>query len=984
MTSLLQLKSFNKIIQVDLDVENFAIGEHASVNRTRIASAVKSVITHLLTTTNPEDDELVTSFIHKMKLINKQFTAEGQGLAFTTSIYTLSLLLSLRTKLDPSRQNMIKHPFILELKDLSEASEIENKIEIAQKLYDFQNSLLLPSLEMLQTNQELIALEPIVDSCILLKNKLSSIDKKGALEKSRAAMIMLWNLKSCLTHPIYFALTSYEKGGLGILNTLEARELKAKKLDDFITEFLNVFENPAVDQQDKIAVYHALSVIREEFEEQGDSQIILILNKLKAKLGIPKAIHSSFPIELQSLSTADQIHDKKIVAQKLYEFQKNILLPTLQNAKTRQESLDLEPIINQCIELKNKLISIDKKNALEELQSTLIELWNVKMIQTSSLYPSLINYEKGQIEGLEEEGKQKSVAAKLDTFMSAFSKISTHPAISQEDKIAIHKSICSLYEEFTQHGNRNLLKPILINLSKALGLVFPKEKSTSARSAEFEKVLNKWNQPSLSSSLSSITLSEPKKTSLEIETRDFLFGQIQKNISCLDIHSSRAKEEIQQIKSAIQKLKELSLFQGTDFSQIENLLAIIKDPSELKISTEENRFVELIILKYGLPEKDLEDYTKLQSASIQNGQSFLIKELKKNTNSLDSFLKSAITVGDTLQEKVIKERFDLFVRIHPLLDSNPSLYFTLVKLFEEATRNMIVKQLAEKWTQMLSHFDEETGGEFSKLLDHYSYMNPTKELDSFIELSQEKLFSSLDMQAIIHFSKSELSSHLQNAVDKIKDYPSSLFEENYLEIYSEQHLWLATNYQNIKVPFNQGDDIHENLGKGVCYNNALHRFSVLQEDPNLEEIKMGSNEKTRYLQSKVASYYAEAKKGTITYQAAYDEQTKISIEYKLLQYHKYPLVTPSNVDTQQYLIDEMQRYAEAGHAQFILALHGPDVHHAVNIQLDLNNHMFRIMDDSIGLLQYNSLGHFKQEVALYFKHFYPTCDNYVFRLFKTI
>lgn len=61
MTSLLQLKSFNKIVDVDLDVENFAIGENASRNKARIASVVKSVIIHLQTTTNPEDDELVSS-----------------------------------------------------------------------------------------------------------------------------------------------------------------------------------------------------------------------------------------------------------------------------------------------------------------------------------------------------------------------------------------------------------------------------------------------------------------------------------------------------------------------------------------------------------------------------------------------------------------------------------------------------------------------------------------------------------------------------------------------------------------------------------------------------------------------------------------------------------------------------------------------------------------------------------------------------------
>lgn len=510
MTSLLQLKSFNKIIDVDLDVENFAIGEHASRNKARIASVVKSVITHLQTTTNPEDDELVSSFIDKMKLIDKQFSAEGQGLSFTTSIHTLNLLRSLRTKLDPSRQNTIKHPFILELGGLAETSEIENKIEVAQKLYDFQNSLLLPSLEALQTHQELIALEPIVDSCILLKNKLSLIDKKGALEKNRSTMVMLWNLKACLTNPTYLALISYKKGKLGVLNTSEARELKAKKLDGFITEFLNLFENPAIDQQDKIAIYHALSVIREEFEEKGDNQITLILNKLKAKLGIPTAIHSSFPIELQGLLATDQIQDKKTVAQKLYEFQKILLLPALQNAKTHQECLDLEPIIDQCIELKNKL-SLDKKNVLEELQSTLLELWNVKMVQTNFLYPSLIGYKKGQTNSLEKEEKQKSVAEKLDVFISAFIKISTHPAILQEDKIAIHKSICKLYEEFTQYGKGNLLKPILINLSKALGLSFPKEKFASTSSAEFKKVLNKWNQPSLSSSFSSITLSEQKK-----------------------------------------------------------------------------------------------------------------------------------------------------------------------------------------------------------------------------------------------------------------------------------------------------------------------------------------------------------------------------------------------------------------------------------------------------------------------------------------
>ena len=877
---------------------------------------------------------------------------------------------------------MIKHPFILELADLVENSEIENKIEIAQKLYDFQNSLLLPSLEALQTNQELIALEPIVDLCILLKNKLFFIDKKGVLEESKTAMIALWNLKSCLTNPLYSALTSYEKGKLGTLHTLEEREEKAKRLDGFITKFLNLSENPAIDQQDKIAIYHALGVIKEEFEEQGDSQIIVILNKLKAKLGIPKAIHSSFPIELQSLTT-DQIHDKKAVAQRFYEFQKNILLPALGNAKTRQEFLDLEPIVDQCTELTNRLSSVDKKNVSEELHSTLLDLWNVKMVQTSSLYRSLINYEKGQTNGLEKQEKQKSVVAKLDTFISAFIKISTHPVVSQEDKIAIHKSICTLHEEFTQHGNKQLIEPLVKQLSEALGLPFPKEKSAPTRSVEFEQILNKWNQPSLSSSFSSISLSGKKPLS-EIEMRDKLFRQIQKNISCLDIHSSRIKERIQQIKSALQKLSKLSLFQRSSFSHMENLLASIKDPSRLKSSAEEYRFVELLLLKYGLPKEDLEDYDKLQLCSIQNSQSFVIKELRKNIDSLDQFLRSASALEAKLKERVIKERFDLFMRKHAFLNLNPSLYFTLVKLFEEVTRNIIVKQLTEKWSQMLMYFNEETNGEFSKLLDHYSYMNPAKQFDSFIRLSQEKFISDLDMKSIGHFSKPKLSSYLQNVVDKIKDYPSGLFEENYSEMYSERHLWLATNYQNIKVAFNQGDAIHENLAEGVCYNNALHRFTLLQKNPNLQEITMGSTRKTRYLQSKVASYYAEAKKGSITYQTAYDEQTKISIEYQLVQYHKYPLITPENTDPQQYLVNEMQRYAEAGHTQFILTLYGPDTHHAINVQLDLNNSMFRIMDDNTGLLQYNSLGHFKQETTLYFKHFYPGCDKYVFRLFKTL
>ena len=287
-----------------------------------------------------------------------------------------------------------------------------------------------------------------------------------------------------------------------------------------------------------------------------------------------------------------------------------------------------------------------------------------------------------------------------------------------------------------------------------------------------------------------------------------------------------------------------------------------------------------------------------------------------------------------------------------------------------------MQELKDKWLGIVNIYDLHSKGQFSKLLKNYSYMDPAKNFEEYIVIAQEDFVKALNLQN--PFSDSNLNIYLEQIVDRFKDSTGKWFENSYNTMFSEPHLWLVANCERIVIPFNQGDDKDKNLGKGVCYANSLYRYSLLLDDPKAT-IQMGSNEKTRYSHKKYSSQHEIAGLGKMTYTAVDDELAKA---FELKCYHRYDLSFSNDQDMHQHLVDEIERYAKAGHTQLVLVLRSPKMAHAVNIQIDCANGMFQMMDDNVGLVKFSSMDEFKKETASYFKTCYPEHNRYSFEIFE--
>jgi hypothetical protein len=785
------------------------------------------------------------------------------------------------------------------------------------------------------------------------------------------------------------------------------------KVVERVIEHLSNTNNPNDDELLSEFI-EKITIINNKFSECGQNGIfstsIEKLNSLsKQRLGTKNLglFQDPFVSKLNSI-LKNEIENKAQVAEELYDFQNNKLIPALRSAQTQEDMDTLKEIVQHCYSLSKKLSSV--KGNLEASANEIKALWKAKSIQTEKVYTSLISYEKGAIGHLNTESQREKKAGHLDEFVSNFIEHSSHPVFSQKDKALIFKAVSIIHTEFQQYQDERLY-PILKKLHQSLGIPLPQEKpevkvkpQVTGHSSEFEKLRAQWEQPSKSEPSSSTSSKAPKVKSKQSEEeiqRDVL-QRLQTRLSSLDLESRDLKDNITAIESDIKKLKKLSSCQTLDFRPLEKVLELIKDPKALNVSSEESRFVELLLMDHlGVTPKELiaeqegktltkgqkeklknlkamhASYSDLQKTSVNTAQSAIVKALKKGAIDINVLLKSATQVTDGLREKVVNDRFNRFVEKNPSLAKfKLSNYFpALVNVFTEFTNNVARPELDQKWTEIAQLYDGETNGNFSQLLKHYSYMDPTRNFDAFIAGAQEDFFKSLNLKT--PFSNSDLNPRLKQVMDQFKDYTTKYFEGNYMGMFSAMHLWLVGNYDRIEVPFNQGDDDDKNLGKGVCFANSLNRNKLLIDDPNLK-VQMGSNEKTRFVQRKYGAQHELLILGKNTLDEVHNETAK---EFGLKPYYNYLLPSQKEDVRHQDLVDQMETYALAGHTQFVLSLKSSKAGHALNIQIHIQKGIFRIMDDNIGSVKYASLTSFKKEVEEYFKSFYPEFDYYIFRLY---
>jgi len=983
-TDVTQSSRFRAICAFDPESVNVATSETYQSDLEKVSGVVTSVISHVQSTDRELDEESLTTFAEKIGFINTQFNEDGKGTPFTIALYTLDLLTNLRKNLSPENQEVLKHPFVTQLKALAEQDVIEDQLGVARQLALFQRDVLNPAIMQAQTPEELAALRPLVELSIAIKPKVDAVDSKGVLNQLKADSRNAYNYKHASLKPIYSYIVSYTPGKISNLGSTEKREAVATKLTELQQDIARIADGPHMSTEDKVPIYHAYLQIQTEFGEHGDD-LNEVIDALETALGLHKGIKSGFPLELKKLTTEPITGELGPIATKLTAFQTDHLIPALQQVTTREELLALEPLVDQCIELKPAVAEADAGRRLNPTHNTMIELYNAKFQKTHKYFPVLLTYEQGQIGDLSSPERRTQIATNIGDYIKEAIDSFEHPLFTSEEKQAIYEAVLTIQSELEEHGYGNLLEPTAKALRTALEIPEPKKPKPKSN------LFSMWEKRSSGSGSQDVTpRSTPvvrrREVSPEVRQQQCL-QTMQEKIARLDLGSHFLGDEIQDIKHQIRTLRTLSK-DPTQFAHLEKALDALLRPTPFTISNEEHVFIHLLGSKHKLSDLQLEDYQDQERPTVINAQSTLLKELKRaaaRPERLDAVAQRALT---TISATAKETRFRRFTDLHkpnPALNHNFQAHYpALVQTFELFTRETVTNSLEETWAQLERAYDSNTDGRFSPLLANYSYMDPRPQFHLYANHCQETFFNSLDLRAIDRTPLGELQPYLAEKVEEHKTDAAELFQVNYQDQFQEEHLWLFDNIDNITMPHNQGDSDHTNLGKGVCYNNSLYRMSTLMQNPTMDRstLQMGSTERTRFYQNLVGRKIQKAKEGIMSWDEA-SQALKDNCEVYGLRHHHTHSVSADG-DLYSNLATDIGRFQELGYTQVVLGMRNPSTRggHAVNVIFDEANGIYSIEDDNIGRINFSSLKELQAKASTYFKVFYPHNTNLTFETYR--
>ncbi|WP_420421716.1 hypothetical protein [Simkania sp.] len=609
------------------------------------------------------------------------------------------------------------------------------------------------------------------------------------------------------------------------------------------------------------------------------------------------------------------------------------------------------------------------------------------MQKTNPSFVPLVTYETGKLGDLSAPETRVEKAEQLDAYIQETIKLFDHPIFKQEEKMALYEAVLKIQSEFQEYGDGKRLEPTAKALRKALSIPepeLPKPKPEPVAEPKAKKgVFAMWQKrdsesrsESSSPELTPVTRKKAVASPSPEVRREKALQIIQEKLGSLDLQSPFLNDHISDIKRQISTLRSISS-DPTEFKHLETALDVLLNPAPLNISDEEHVFIHFVGEKHSFSEVQLRDYQAQEGPTVANAQSELLKTLKKSIAKpelLDAVAQRALAT-ETANAK--KMRFRRFTDLHtpnPALSQNFLAHYpTLIQTFELFTRETVLPSLEETWSKLVTAYDSTTDGKFSRLLPHYSYMDPSRQLPIYAHWCQEEFLNSLDLRVIDRTPLGALEPYLSEKVEEHKTDGAETFQTNYQAHFQDEHFWLFDNINRIVMPHNQGDNDNTNLGSGVCYNNSLSRMSTLMKEPDIDRstIQMGSTEKTRFHQNLVKRQVREHNE-----RMSYDQATQTIREnckvYGLRHYHT---TEPFSSDGGLYenLATKMGEFSELGYTQVILSLRNPKTKtgHAVNVIFDKTRKIYSIEDDNIGRIEFKNLEELQEQGKEYFKIFYP-------------
>ena len=279
-----------------------------------------------------------------------------------------------------------------------------------------------------------------------------------------------------------------------------------------------------------------------------------------------------------------------------------------------------------------------------------------------------------------------------------------------------------------------------------------------------------------------------------------------------------------------------------------------------------------------------------------------------------------------------------------------------------------------EWAKLLSEYELKHLG-FGTLLKNYQSWNPLSEdnLKTTMHIFQKSYIDLLNIKTINETDPAFIDSHLKSVKDAyLQKYSiAEYFQSDYASTFAPVHRWISDNFAHIKKSYEQGSEIHTNLGEGVCLQNCFDRYALLSKKPTLpsRDIPMGSSQSGRVAMVKTGR---EFDRSGISREEAQSIESASSARVGLKLAKKTSIPDPSKIGE---VLDAVYKES-SNNAQIIFAIYAPGSGHVINIQLDSKNGIFRFMDDNFGICEFKNYEEFRNAITTYIKAFYPESLKY--------
>jgi len=353
---------------------------------------------------------------------------------------------------------------------------------------------------------------------------------------------------------------------------------------------------------------------------------------------------------------------------------------------------------------------------------------------------------------------------------------------------------------------------------------------------------------------------------------------------------------------------------------------------------------------------DCSAYDGCEKILFKEAANDVLKILKKtdlsiNTSLVPEFLR--------IQEKVIVTRISNITSSNSSFDPVKQLIPKIDHLKE--LESQCKSFLYGKIDNIHKKFDALSGNKFSELIKNYPYADLRSKAPQIIQSVLKSYCSS---------SKSE-SSISEEMIEKSINSQTHRFEAVYR--------WYLANLPYIQKPYNQGTDDNRNLGTGTCFENSCDREALLLTTPEIDfkDIPMGSTESGRF--NTASAKIGLSKKENVKHIVMINDYLENKLHLKVKSRERLTVQNTTN-NSRQHIVDQLfneQKIPDATQSAILLLMangKGKMSGHAINVQVIRDKHLFRFIDDNLGIVKYPTEVEFQKNFKWWLELTYSDLD----------